>query len=54
MKHKFRAPKQTPLAWMDVWLNPDQIQAAAQEIQRTDYKLNSANKDISDDEEFDF
>jgi ribonucleoside-diphosphate reductase beta chain len=39
---------------MDIWLNPDQIQAAAQEIQVTAYKLNSANKDISDDMEFDF
>lgn len=54
MKHKFRAPKKSPLPWMDVWLNPDQIQAAAQEIQITAYKLNSANKDVSDDEELDF
>ena len=49
MKPKFRAPKQTPLPWMDIWLNPDQIQVAAQEIQRTDYKLNSANKDVADE-----
>lgn len=54
MKHSFKSPKQNPLPWMDVWLNPDQIQAAAQEIQVTAYKLNSANKDVSDDMEFDF
>lgn len=54
MKAKFKAPKQTPLPWMDKWLNPDEIQAAAQEIQITAYKLNAANKDFSDDEELSF
>lgn len=54
MKAKFKAPKHSPLAWMEKWLNPDLIQSAAQEIQLTNYKLNSANKDLSDDEELDF
>lgn len=54
MKAAFKAPKKNPLPWMDIWLNPDQIQAAAQEIQITAYKLNSANKDVDDDMEFDF
>lgn len=54
MKASFKAPKKNPLPWMDIWLNPDQIQAAAQEIPVTAYKLNSANKDVDDDMEFDF
>lgn len=53
-KADFKTPKQNPLPWMDTWLNPDKIQAAAQEIQRTDYKLNTANKDFDDNTEFDF
>ncbi|WNL63260.1 ribonucleotide reductase of class Ia (aerobic), beta subunit [Citrobacter phage Tr1] len=54
MKHKFKAPKQTPLPWMDKWLNPDMIQAAAQEIQLTNYKLNSTNNDFDEDEELEW
>ena len=54
LQHDFKAPKQTPLVWMNTWLDPDSIQAAAQEIQRTDYKLNTSNKDFSDEEQFDF
>lgn len=54
MKHNFKAPKTNPLPWMDTWMNPDIIQAASQEIQRTDYKLNTTNKDLDDNEELAF
>jgi len=50
----FKAPKQNPLPWMDEYTNPDKTQAAAQEIQLTNYKLNSAKQDFEDSETFDF
>lgn len=53
MKPDFKVPRNNPLPWMDKWLDPDKIQVASQEIQRTDYKVNTAKNDI-DDEELDF
>lgn len=54
LKHDFKSPRSNPLPWMDIWMNPDKIQAAAQEIQRTDYKVNSVKKDYDENEDFDF
>lgn len=54
MKTSFKAPKANPLPYMDTWMDPDIIQAASQEIPRTDYKLNTTNKDVDDDEELAF
>lgn len=53
-KHDFKAPKYNPLPWMDNWTDPDKTQAAAQEIQLTNYKLNSSKKDFDESDEFDF
>jgi len=54
LKADFKAPKQNPTPWMDFWTDPDKTQAAAQEIQLTNYKLNSMKQDFSDEEKFDF
>lgn len=50
----FKVPKTNPFVWMENWTNPDKVQAAAQEIQLTNYKLNTGVKDFEEDEEFDF
>lgn len=50
----FKAPKQNPTPWMDHWTDPDKTQAAAQEIQLTNYKLNSMKQDFTDEDQFDF
>lgn len=46
-------PKTNPLPYMDKYLSPDQIQAAAQEIEITNYRVGSLSNDIGE-EDFDF
>lgn len=48
------APTKDPLPFMQKYVSPDSIQAAAQEIEITNYRIASVDNDVSDDEEFDF
>ena len=43
---------ESPLPFMDKWINIDKMQTAAQETQLTNYKLNSWVDDIAEDYEF--
>lgn len=52
LPYDFPATSKNPLPWMDKWMNPDKVQTANMEIQKTEYKLNVSSTDI--DEEFDF
>lgn len=54
LKSDFKTPKNNPLPWMEIWMNPDKIQVASQEIQRTDYKVNSMKTDFNDEDDFEF
>ncbi len=47
----FSGPKENPLPYMDSWLDSSKTQAAAQEIQLTNYLLNSIKS--SSEEEID-
>jgi len=48
----FEKITESPLPFMDKWINIDKMQTAAQETQLTNYKLNSWIDDISEDYKF--
>lgn len=51
IKYSFEKPKEDPLPFMGIWMNPSQQQNANQEQTNTDYKLNVT---VSDDDGFEF